>query len=256
LIPHTKAFAVLKSEAQKVFDFAIVVSYAVPALKYALRDVEPGSPIPFAPGHFDSRPVSTEKVKHDATQYKALLSRYMFLSSFSFFEAYIHGVLKEILDFHGTEKILGRLDISKNHILSEDLNNTKQKRKLQEYQTAKDLQKYKSYGLKLADKGFRFPSALLSKYGLKFLIELINKDNIRAVDIPALIQEVLQLELNETEITMFHKYRNWRNEIAHGKCDNAILDLRKAVEANNFLRNLALKIDKHVIEYFLIVEAY
>jgi hypothetical protein len=87
VIPHTKSFLRLKNEAQKVFDFAIVVSYAVPALKYSLKHTPEDAEIPFKPERFDSRPIATAKVRENAREYKALLSRYVFLSAFSFFEA-------------------------------------------------------------------------------------------------------------------------------------------------------------------------
>jgi hypothetical protein len=63
MIPHTKAFAVLKREAQQVFDFAIVVTHAVPALKYALKGIASDHSIPFRPEHFDSRPIAIDKVR-------------------------------------------------------------------------------------------------------------------------------------------------------------------------------------------------
>lgn len=254
MISHTKAFEVLKNEAQKVFDFAIVVTYAVPALKYALKNLKPEDPIPYRPDHFDSRPIATEKVKHDAMEYKSLLSRYIFLSSFSFFEAYFHDVLKEVLDFHGGTNILDRISITKNQQLT-DKESIKEKRKLQEYPNLKNRDRYISYGRRLAEKGFRFPSALLSSYGLKQLIQLVDGDYIRAADIPRLTQEVLQLELDQkTEVDIFQGYRDTRNKIAHGRAGAANLYLNKAIKANNFLRNLSLKIDQHVVDYFLIVE--
>lgn len=254
MIPHTKAFKILKNEAQKVFDFAIVVTYAVPALKYALKDLSSDDPIPYRPDHFDSHPIATEKVKHDAKAYKPLLSRYIFLSSFSFFEAYFHDVLKEVLAFHGERKLFDHISISYNQGLT-DKESCRAKRKLQEYPKANCNDRYVSYGRRLAEKGYRFPSALLSNYGLHRLIELVNSDYIRAADIPKLTQEVLQLDLNKTnEIDVFQGYRNTRNKIAHGRAGVRSLHLKKAVEANNFLRNMALKIDKHVIEHFLLVE--
>jgi len=45
-----------------------------------------------------------------------------------------------------------------------------------------------------------------------------------------------------------------RNKIAHGRPDGTSLHLAKAIEANNFLRNLALKIDKHVLEHLMLIE--
>ena len=145
MIPHTKAFTVLKREAQQVFDFAIVVTHAVPALKKALKGFEPGDVIPFQPDHFDARPIAIDKVKQNAKQYKALLSRYLFLSSFSFFEAYFRDVLNEIITFHGGMSILERVSIKHNATLTDD-ETIAQKRKLQEYADVKNRDRYTSHG--------------------------------------------------------------------------------------------------------------
>ena len=256
MIPHTKAFAVLKREAQQVFDFAIVVTYAVPALKYALKGLASDCTIAFKPDHFDSRPIAIDKVGENAKEYKALLSRYMFLSSFSFFEAYFRDVLTEIIDFHRRNVILERVSIKHNATLT-DVDSKKQKRKLQEYATSSNRDRYLAYGKRLHEKGFRFPSTLLSAYGLRRLLELIPGESIRAADIPKLAQEVLQIQLDEsTEIDIFNGYRKTRNKIAHGRASTASLHLRKAIEANNFLRNLALKIDRHVVEHFFVIEVF
>jgi hypothetical protein len=256
MIPHTKAFAVLKREAQQVFDFAIVVTYAVPALKYALKGLAPDHSTPFKPDHFDSRPIAIDKVKENAKEYKALLSRYIFLSSFSFFEAYFRDVLTEIIDFHGRDLVLERVSIKHNAKLT-DADSKKQKRKLQEYPTPGNRDRYLVHGRRLYEKGFRFPSALLSGYGLRRLLEIIPGESVRATDIPKLAQELLQVELDEsTEIAVFNGYRQTRNKIAHGQAKAASLHLRKAIEANHFLRNLALKIDRHVVDNFFVIEVF
>lgn len=257
MIPHTKAFAVLKREAQQVFDFAIVVTYAVPALKYALKGLAPDQPIPFRPEHFDSRPIAIEKVRQNAKEYKRLLSRYIFLSSFSFFEAYFHDVLREIVEFHGCgDSILERVSIKRNETLTDE-DSTREKRKLQEYCNSRNRDRYLYNGRRLLDKGFRFPSTLLSEYGLRRVLELISKDSIRAADIPTLAKTLLQIQLDASaEIAVFEGYRRTRNKIAHGRASSASLHLRKVIEANNFLRNFALKIDRHVVEHFLVIEAF
>lgn len=253
MIAHTKAFSVLKEEAQKVFDFAIVVTYAVPALKYALKDLKADDKIPYKPDHFDSRPVATEKVKHDARKYKSLLSRYIFLSTFSFFEAYFQDVLKEIIEFHGGDNLLTKVSIASNSLIDNEC--TKYKKKLQEYPTFRNRDRYLSYGKRLSECGYRFPSTLLSGFGLRRLLELTTGDKIRAVDIPRLANEVLQIELDKKiEVSIYQGYRNIRNKIAHGRASSASLSLSKAIGANNFLRNLALKIDRHVVNNFFIVE--
>lgn len=255
MITHSQAFSRLKDEAQSVFDFAIVVSYAVPALKYSLKNLSETDPIPFKPEHFDSRPIATAKVRENAKEYKKLLSQYVFLSAFSFFEAYFHDLLKEVIQFHGVEGLRQQIAISHNLTLTlpED---TKAKKKLQEYPKPSETKKYEKYGRNLAARGFRFPSALLGSYGLAKLIELANAEYISPSKIPELVQSIFQLPLDaKSEVEPFNAYREQRNRIAHGRADGASLHLSKAVEANNFLRNLALKIDRHVVDHYLVVEA-
>jgi RiboL-PSP-HEPN len=256
MISHTKSFAILKQQAQRTFDFAIVVTYAVPALKFALKNLDPNTTIPFKADHFDSRPVATAKVLYRTKEYKAALSSHIFLSSFSFFEAYFHDILKEIVDFHGAPELLGKTSITKNHVLS-DPESIKQKRKLQEYYTPGNQDRYVSNGKKLHNKGYRFPSTLLSGFGLQKLIELAQGDYIRAAEIPILALSVLQIDIDQkTEVDIFQGYRSVRNRIAHGRAGTRDLHLKKAIEANNFLRNLALKIDNHVVENFLVTERF
>ena len=253
MIPHTKAFARLKEQAGATFNFAIVVCHAVPSLKLALKNAGDAGPLPFAPEYFDSRPIPTAKVREHIKDYKEVLSRQIFLSSFSFFEAYFLDLLKEIIDFHGGTKLLDKLALSRNASLT-DPDSQKEKRKLQEYRVPKNEGAYTSYGSKLAKKGFAFPSTLLARYGIEQLLKTLDTDYIKAASIPDLIESVLQLPLDMAERERFNSYRDMRNKIAHGRPDATSFHLRKAVEANDFLRNLALKIDRHVIDNYLIVE--
>lgn len=175
------------------------------------------------------------------------------MSSFSFFEAYFIDVLKEVVEFHGGDKLLEKVALKHNLALSEP-DTLKAKRKLQEYPTG-DRDRYRSGGRKLRNAGYLLPSALLARYGLQKLLLLSEGDYIRAVDIPGLIQDVFQLDLDQSrDIDTFHGYRETRNKIAHGRASSESLHLKRAVEANNFLRNLALRIDQHVVTHFLLVE--
>jgi hypothetical protein len=195
MIPHTVAFKRLKDEAQKVFDFAIVVCYAVPNLKRTLDALAPGNPLPFAPDYFDSRPIATAKVRTHAKAYKELLSRYVFLSSFSFFEAYFVDLLAEIIEFHGRDNLLRRHDLSRNtNFVSPEL--IKAKKKLSEYAVPQNRSAYRTFGSKLAKEGFVFPSSALAQNGLRRLFEIVDDDSIKANDIPNLIESVFQLQLD------------------------------------------------------------
>jgi hypothetical protein len=254
MIPHTKAFKRLKDEAQNVFNFAIVVCYAVPSLKFALKDLAADAELPFLPDHFDARPIAREKVLAHAREYKEVLSRYIFLSAFSYFEAYFVDLLAEILAFHGGEDLLKKYELARNVSLTNSETN-KAKKKLSDYRSAKNADAYTSAAKHLRAHAFVFPTAALARHGLKELLQLISSDYIRAANIPDLVESVLQLTLDaKTEKERFHGYRDMRNKIAHGRPDKASVHLSKAIEANNFLRNLALKIDRHVVDNLLLIE--
>lgn len=256
MIAHTKSFAALKEEAQRTFDFAIMVAHAVPWLKHSMKELDPDGHIPIRADYFDSRPVATAKVQASTKVYKESLARHVFFSSFTFFEAYVGNVLKEIVDFHGKEALLDRTNLNE-CTQNLDADGSKSKRKLQEYADPKNRDRYASHGKKLQGVGYRFPSTLLSTFGLKHLCSLIEDEKIRAVEIPGLLQEALHLELDETtEVKEFHRHREVRNRIAHGTATPADFSIPTAVKANDFLRNLALKIDRHVVDYFLVVETF
>lgn len=256
LIAHTNSFVNLKEEAQRTLDFAIMVAHAVPWLKHSMKDLDPSGNMPIRADYFDSRPVATAKVRESTKVYKESLARHVFFSSFSFFEAYVGSVLREIIEFHGREELISRTHLNeKTRECHSDV--LKSKRKLQEFYTPKNKDRYKSHGKTLNSSGYRFPSTLLSTYGLKQLCSLIEDERVRAVEIPSLLQEALHIQLDlETEINVFHKYREARNRIAHGSAKPADFDIPNAISANDFLRNLALKIDRHVVDYFLIVETF
>lgn len=254
MIPHTQSFSRLKNEVQNVMNFAIVVSYAVPCLKYTLKKMPMEQPPLFKPDHFDSRPIKTEKVLHDTEVYKETLSRHIVLSSFSYFEAYFHDVLQEILDFHGKDLLMGVSTLTTAMKDTDDPTIEKARKKLSEYPKKSNLDKYKNNQAKLVKSGQLMPSSLLAQYGYNLLTELIEKDYIPASRIPELSKSILQLKLDEQETEHLHGYRGIRNKIAHGRITEGSLFVKKAIEMNNFFRNLALKIDRHVIKHFLIVE--
>jgi hypothetical protein len=89
-------------------------------------------------------------------------------------------------------------------------------------------------------------------YGLKQVIA--QRKRWRAAMIPELAADLLVIPFTEDEAKRFHKIREDRNHIAHGK--TLRFNLKKAVQASNFLRELSMKIDQHIAEHMLLVERY
>jgi len=99
---HTKAFVRLKDQTQAVLDFSILVCNAIPLLKMTIKNVEKGKEHTnlAKPDYFKGKP-NQEKLKCHAQEYKENLSKYVLLSNFSFFEAYVIDAVNEIFEFHG-----------------------------------------------------------------------------------------------------------------------------------------------------------
>jgi hypothetical protein len=91
---------------------------------------------------------------------------------------------------------------------------------------------------------------------MRQLIDLVDGEYIPSSKIPSLCEQILQLSIDQESIDSFNGYRENRNKIAHGRAAQTILHLAKAVEANNFLRNFALKVDQHIVSNFLVIEPF
>ncbi len=140
----------------------------------------------------------------------------------------------------------------------------KNKRKIQEPFKKKNWQKYQKHQSKLENENeYRFPSELISPIGMKYLLEIIQGKNFRSALIPEILEIGLGLDLSEKinkheDINdknlkeTFEIIRDWRNSIGHGTAGE--LGLLKAMDMIRFLRYLAIKTDKHLIENFFILE--
>jgi len=96
----TEAYKSFKDQIEALWNFAVMICYAVPTLKKNIKAVEEAIPNYSIPkndlfSHDDSTP---EQLKLLAADYKHRLTAYLWLSSFSFFEAYVSGALRELFD--------------------------------------------------------------------------------------------------------------------------------------------------------------
>lgn len=256
MIRHTIAYKRLRRQIQDLFDFVVVVCYAVPSLRQQIKAIRGGkaSRSLLRPDYFVHDRSSLETVEKRAISYKSKLSSYVLISSFSFFEDYVKSVMREMIDFHGGDSdfiALGERR-AKTFILSPSKAITGHKRKLQEPIKPAKMEKYEKYSKALVDLGYRFPTELLSAYGVRKLVEKASQ--LRAFDIPDLLQNGIHVELDDKTIETFHNIREIRNRIAHG--EKVRLSLKKVMEMNRFLREFARNIDQHLVEHFFIIEKY
>ena len=253
MIPSTCSFKTLKEQNQALLDFSVLCCQAVPSLKGYMKAVEKGSAnkIPDA-DYFKGAP-DFARLRAIASCYKKTMGRVMFISLFSYFEAYFKSLIEETINFHGGEE---SLLVSSNARRREHLDSwrdtevAKSANKLREYRKKHWDQSYKKHTKILSTTNFRFPSELFATFGIQELCR--NYKDLKAVQIIYVAKSCFGVEIDEGEEEIFSQYRDKRNAIAHG--DIVVVDFKEALDLSSFLRDLAIKIDNHVLKHFFVIE--
>jgi len=76
---------------------------------------------------------------------------------------------------------------------------------------------------------------------------------MRAWEIPSILEECLLFPITATERDHFEEIRSLRNEIGHGRAPPVVL--QKSLHYASILHTLAAKVDHHIIEHFLVIQA-
>jgi len=253
-LSRLKSYLTFRSQSEELLGFAILVSYAVPALKDEATSLASTSQVlGRRPDFFHQSDRSTiDVLMRNAGKYEERLASYLLLTEFSFFEAFVVDSLSELIEFHGGEEVFLDRSIrrTKAHMRKLDRKLAKFKRDLQTTEKKNALAKYWTSSRQLAAAGYRFPGELFSPYGLKTLIAKLRR--LKAHEIPSMLVDAFQVDLTPSDIERFHEVRNVRNAIAHG--DPQPLTMRQVVEMNIFLRDLAIKIARHLSDHFLVIE--
>ena len=255
MIPNTEAFVRLKNETQAVLDFSVLISSSVPLLKLTMKNIDKGvAGAKLADADYFKGYKNNEQLKTHASEYKKNLSKYILLSNFSYFEVYVIDSITEMLEFHGGAENLvaeARKRCIK-HVNPSDQDIIKNRSKLQDSYKPKNIEKYRKHTKLLIEKNFKFPSELLSAYGVQKLTE--NLKNLKSVGIPELLIDGLHFPMSDDDVKEFHKIRNIRNSIAHGK--KKTFDMPTAMGQNKYLRDLAVKIDQYLVNNYFVIEKY
>lgn len=253
MLTNSKAFETLKQQVQDSMDYVLLSCHAVPGLNVCIKALEKGELSKLPDPDYFQEPANYTRLKNIRKGYKKTLGRFLLLSSFSYFEAYVQEVLKEAFDYAGgEERISGALKKSLDMLREPPQEFETELRKLKEPKDPNKTQKYaiakkNIFGFK---PNFPMPITLLSYHGLSNTLQAIN--SMRAAQIPDLLDGLVGFELSPEEKTTFQQYRNLRNEIAHGKVTE--YNLSEAIDANTFFRGLAIRIDKHICRFFLLVD--
>jgi hypothetical protein len=254
---HTDAYDRLRRQADEMFGFVVAVCYAMPLLKKEIKTIQRAKIAGFLhrPDYFKhDKSLPDEIQKKGLATYKSKLSAYMLLSSFSYFEDYVTSAISEIINLHGGEAKF--MELAKRRVekfmSTQTAEIKKHKMKLQEPIKRSKAEKYKKHSAELSKLGYRFPSELLSCYGLQLIIE--KTKHLKANEIPEILRKGLNMKLDESATRTFHAIRDMRNRLAHGEKVN--LSLKRVMDMNSNLRELAKNIDQHLIENFYVIEEY
>ncbi|MFQ5642551.1 MAG: CHASE2 domain-containing protein [Thiogranum sp.] len=179
-----------------------------------------------------------------------VLGKAVLLSSFSYFEAYVMDAIGEIFEFHdGADAMIeASRTRSDRSINSTDKKIEECKKGLQESFCGKK----KKYTRLLRKRNYRFPSDLLSSYGLVKLRDELK--NFRSIDVPELLSKGLHFDPGNKGVREFHRIRNIRNRIAHGSISE--LTVRDAMKCSRFLQDMADRIDRHIVKNYFVTEEY
>ncbi len=253
----TEAYQKFKDQMEALWNFGVMLCYAVPTLKKNIKAVEEGIPNYSIPKndlfpHDESSPAQLRGLAQD---YKERLTSYLWLSSFSFFEAFVSGALQELIGFHGGAEAFVRSaekhakeSVTKTHP-SEVI---RSRSRLSGVFAPHKVQRYRKHTQILQQHGYTFPSELLAAYGVRMLASKAGE--LKAADIPALLTDGLHFEFTSDMLKRYDKYRKIRNDIAHG--EQSAHSLKEAFDVRKNLGKLASQIDEHIVANFFIMENF
>jgi len=252
VIPNSNAYAILRDKSQEFLDFVVLSCTAVPTLTKQIHVAGVGG---ISPDHFKGSPDATQLLSYAAV-YQESLARMIVITLFSYFEAYVKGLLIEIVNFHGGATTFQATadKRAKAFVANSSQTIIDSKRKLQEPAKAAKIGSYKKYSAILVEEGFRFPSELLAPYGVKNLIQKAKPKGSKAFEIPELLRDALCFPFPVKDDARINSIRETRNKIAHGKVGP--ITLAEALTIGKDLRDIAAKVDKHAVEHFFVLEGF
>ncbi|OBQ11279.1 MAG: hypothetical protein AN482_08625 [Anabaena sp. LE011-02] len=255
---YSESYTILKNQIQDSLNFVLLSCHAVPVLQGYIHAVETGKATNLRDPDYFQQIADHDRLKEIMPNYKKSLGKFLYITAFSYFEVYIKSVIEEFFHIHGgVENYLSYVKLKRDHQINQQNYRNDLVAKLRDSNSAKikkgKVLKYKKAINELIQQGYMFPSQLLSVYGLNELKkELDNIKYMKAKDFIRVLNDVFGLEITEEEKTEFQQITDTRNKIAHGEIKE--IDLSKAIKVNKFLRKLALKIDKHLITNFFVLE--
>ncbi len=251
--PYTDSWALFSKQLGELYDFSLLSAYAIPSLKKHLNDVQGNTPIKtmIVPDFYRFDESNKNRLNNFIKDYEEHLSSYFLITAFSFFEAYVKGVILELIDYHGGNVgWMNNTNQKFKNIEMEMIKNgsIKHVRSLMEPFRKDKKGKYLDKQKILKNYNYVFPSQKMSIYGISQLISKIK--DLGAKQIPIFLERVFSLNLSKKR--RFHNIREKRNNIAHGK--KLKLSLRESRAMAKSLREMSVEIDKFFLRNYFILE--
>lgn len=249
MISHTNAFLKLRHDIQDVIDFAVLICHAVPSLCGYMKAVENKSAPKIPDTDYFNKTQPFDALRSYKTKYKKTLGRFVVLSSIAYFEMYIKTLLGELVKLHKQQR--EDLEQRLRNPLAEPF-----RRKLSDGDLSTNgidgrrLDSYRKNLRALHEMDYPLPSDLFAAHALERLDAELGDAMLGRI--PDLLKDIFFFIMDEATLKEYNKLRDLRNSIAHGEAKE--IDLSTAFESNNFIRKLAIQIDRHIVTYFKIID--
>lgn len=288
MIHATASYEIFLSQLKEIYKFSDLVLHSGPLLEENLNRMgtDREQAIPLKPV-FLKDTCTESHLRKCLSSYQFSLSKYIFLSTFTFFESYVSSVITELFEFHGGTEELKRLSSLRSVPVEydTDVNIDKCRKKLQEYPDKKESFKYMKYTKELERSSFKFPSEILAEYGIDILKSRIDKKSYKAVQIIPIMKNAFHFNADTVKVRhagkkvtssvsdTFEKFRSFRNDLVHGEhIKNGIthsshrrskapenyisFDLKNSYGYSSTIKKIASEFDRHLLNHFFITEKY
>ena len=252
-IVKTKSQQMHAKAVQDAFDFSVLTCYAIETLRIHLDKVEEGKETLVKPYYY-SRQNTVPNLKKQVGEFEETLASYMLLSVFSFFETFVKAIVEEFIDFQGgIDSMVARAEKrDKMFILNITKEMSIQRYKLRTKKQYGHEERYKKFTKLLQQQGYRFPTETFSSYGIKRLEDDLSR--IKAYSIPDFLINAFHIPLDPKDVKYYHKIRELRNQVAHGK--SIKVNLKEISKINDLFRRWTLLINEHMLANHFIIEDY
>jgi hypothetical protein len=251
----TKAYDRFRTQSQDVLDYAALLAYALPRFRTELEGVvKSKGRLTVSPDYFPHDRSDALKLLKTTQGYESKVANYLWLSQFSFFEAFVSDIIDELFAFHGGIDEFVRRARDRERAWTDGLppKFKPAKRKLQDSAKPAWADRYRKYARELATQGYRFPGDLFSAYGLVMLSKQLKR--LKAHEIPDFVISAFRVDVPQTTVDLYNEYRETRNSIAHG--NPPPLTVHDVVKMHSLLRDFAQAIQDRLLQDYFVIEKY